>query len=42
MFRRDIMKRVSDDAIIYTDLGDCDTDDDIEDWDIQFEGKCRR
>lgn len=32
-------KKVSDDSILYTDLGDCDTDDEIDDWDIQFEGK---
>lgn len=34
----DTVRRVADDSILYTDLGDCDTDDEIDDWDVQYEG----
>jgi hypothetical protein len=32
--------KVVDDAIIYWDVDDCECEDDeLEDWDIQFEGQ---
>jgi hypothetical protein len=32
------LKRVIDDSIVYTDVEDCDTGDEIDDWDAQYEG----
>jgi len=32
------IKRNAVDSILYTDVDDCETDDETADWDIQFEG----
>jgi hypothetical protein len=32
------IKRIAVDSILYTDVDDCETDDETDDWDIQFEG----
>ncbi|MDR4947793.1 hypothetical protein [Neobacillus cucumis] len=32
------IKRIAVDSILYTDVDDCETDDESDDWDIQFEG----
>lgn len=32
------IKRIAVDSILYTEVDDCDTDDESDDWDVQFEG----
>ena len=32
------IKRIADDSILYTDVNDCETGDQTDDWDVQFEG----
>ncbi|WP_260871874.1 hypothetical protein [Bacillus sp. X1(2014)] len=32
------IKRIAVDSILYTEVDDCDTDDNTDDWDVQFEG----
>ncbi|MDQ6594961.1 hypothetical protein [Bacillus salipaludis] len=32
------IKRTAVDSILYTEVDDCKTDDQTDDWDVQFEG----
>ncbi|MGG3467524.1 hypothetical protein ABES02_08545 [Neobacillus pocheonensis] len=32
------IKRIAVDSILYTEVDDCDTEDESDDWDVQFEG----
>ncbi|MDN3015530.1 hypothetical protein PH210_04810 [Paenibacillus sp. BSR1-1] len=32
------IKRIAVDSILYSEVDDCETNDESDDWDVQFEG----